>query len=329
MPPTLLACPGCGRLVYADSLKSAVAEASAAEAAGDLTAALTGWRQALGLLPPETVQHQRVAAEVKRLSDRVGALPAAAGAPRAGRRAGVIGALAAAAAVVAKLKWAILFLLGKGKLLFFGLLKAKTLLSMVLSMGVYASAFGWPFAVGLILSIYVHEMGHVASLRRYGIPASAPMFIPGFGAFVRLKQHPATPGEDARVGLAGPVWGAAAAVACLLAATVSGAPIFFALARAGAWINLFNLAPIWQLDGGRGFSALSQRQRVVVAVGWWLLALISRDGLVFLLAIASTARAAGRNAPPAGDRPVLATYLTLAIGLTIMVATLPGPHQLR
>src|SRR3989454_12639768 len=78
---------------------------------------------------------------------------------------------------------------------------------MLLSAGVYWAAWGWKFALGVVLSIYVHEMGHVQALQRYGIKATAPMFIPGVGAVVRLKQYPASPREDARVGLAGPLGG--------------------------------------------------------------------------------------------------------------------------
>src|SRR5439155_143942 len=81
-----------------------------------------------------------------------------------------------------------------------GLTKASTLFTMLLSAGVYWAAWGWKFALGVVLSIYVHEMGHVQALQRYGIKATAPMFIPGVGAVVRLKQYPASP-RDARVGL--------------------------------------------------------------------------------------------------------------------------------
>jgi Zn-dependent protease len=191
---------------------------------------------------------------------------------------------------------------------------------MAIALWVYTAFYGWKFALGLILSIYVHEMGHVVALRRYGIPATAPMFIPGFGALVRLKQNPATPAEDARTGLAGPLWGAAAAIAALALGALLHNQLLFAIARLGAWINLFNLIPVWQLDGGRGFSALSRGQRGVVAAALWALALSRADGLVFILAIAATFRAAGKgNAPEVGDRPVLATYLALAIGLTVLM----------
>src|SRR6185295_17858045 len=226
----------------------------------------------------------------------------------------------AVGALLAKFKWVVLFLLGKGKILLAGLLKAPTFLSMALALGVYATAFGWKFALGLVVSIYVHEMGHVVWLRRYGIPATAPMFIPGLGAFVRLKAHPATVIEDARVGLAGPVWGAAAAIVSLLLGAALDHPLLRAVAQAGAWINLFNLIPIWQLDGGRAFSALSQRQRGLVAGVLWLMALAGADSVFFLLAIAATFRAAGKgNAPAAGDGRTLWTYLALAVGLALIV----------
>src|SRR6185295_6272463 len=135
----------------------------------------------------------------------------------------------AVGALLAKFKWVVLFLLGKGKILLAGLLKAPTFLSMALALGVYATAFGWKFALGLVVSIYVHEMGHVVWLRRYGIPATAPMFVPGLGAFVRLNQRPATVGEDARVGLAGPVWGAAAAIGALAAGVGFESPLLVAI----------------------------------------------------------------------------------------------------
>ena len=167
------------------------------------------------------------------------------------------------------------FLLTKGKLLLFGLTKTSTFFSMMLSMGVYWTVFGWKFALGLVLSIYVHEMGHVFALNRLGIAASAPMFIPGFGAMVRMHQYPASPAEDAYVGLAGPVWGLFAAIFAWLVYLAGGGEIWGVIARMGAWINLFNLIPIWQLDGHRGFRALSKRIRltmllIVGAAAWFI-----------------------------------------------------------
>ena len=122
-----------------------------------------------------------------------------------------------------KLKVVLLFVLTKGKLLLLGLTKSSTFLSMFASFAVYWAAWGWPFALGLVVSIYIHEMGHVDALRRYGFKATAPMFIPGLGALIRLQQHPTNPAEDARIGLAGPLWGMGAALACYLLFLATGA----------------------------------------------------------------------------------------------------------
>lgn len=339
LAPTFLACPRCGRLVHADTLKALAADAEAAERAGDAARALAVWRQALALLPVGSGQHTRITEKVQALSVQVASSPLAAsfgsaggvaataaiaapgvGAPpRTGWRKVAAGA-GALGVVLLKFKWVLLFLLTKAKVLLVGLTQAKTFLSMAIALGVYTSIYGWQFALGLIVSIYIHEMGHVVWLRRFGIPASAPMFIPGFGAFVRLKAHPATAGEDARVGLAGPVWGTVAAVLALGLGAATGRPILFAIARVGAWINVFNLLPVWQLDGGRGFAALSRRQRGIVAAGAWAFALAGVDGVYFLVAIAATFRAASTgNAPEQGDRNILLTYLGLLVGLAAIM----------
>jgi Zn-dependent protease len=167
-----------------------------------------------------------------------------------------------------------------------------------------------------VLSIYVHEMGHIAALRRLGIAASAPMFIPGLGAFVRMKQYPATVAEDAEVGLAGPVWGLAAAVACWAVFLATDAPIWAALARTGGWINLFNMLPVWQLDGGRGFRALDRRQRwlaaLAIGVAWYL----TGEMLLLLLGLVA-ALAAGFGQPAEKPHPkAFYTYAALIAALS-------------
>lgn len=249
---------------------------------------------------------------------------AAPAAPQAkGRRGGVWAALLVAGTFLLKFKW-LAFLLGKGKLLLFGLFKIKTLLSMALSMGFYAMSWGWPFALGLVLSIYVHEMGHVMALRRLGIPATAPMFIPGLGAFVRLKQPPRSPAEDARTGLAGPLWGGAAALACYGVGTLASAPLFLALAHMGALINAFNLIPVWQLDGGRAWNALNRRQRIWTAVLLWVVAALVGDGMIFLLAIAGTLRATLGKAPAERDEGAHWLYMALVVGLAMIAVYARG-----
>ena len=212
----------------------------------------------------------------------------------------------------------LMFLATKAKLLLLGLTKAGTLFSMLLSVGVYWTIFGWPFAVLLVLSIYVHEMGHVAALRRFGIQATAPMFVPGLGALIRLRQHPANPREDARIGLAGPIWGCAAAAVAYLVFVLGGGPLWAAVARFGAWVNLFNLLPLWQLDGGRAFRALSRQQRLLAVAALAALWAWSREGLLLLLLLAAAAQAFRRDAPEQADRIALAQYVFLAAALTLL-----------
>ena len=126
---------------------------------------------------------------------------------------------------------AALILGSKLKFLLLGLTKASTFVSMFAFFGVYWSVYGWPLALGLVVTIYIHEMGHVAMLRRLGIDSSAPLFIPGMGALVMLRQHITDPVVDAKIGLAGPVWGLGAALAALGAYFATDAGIWLAIAH--------------------------------------------------------------------------------------------------
>lgn len=202
-----------------------------------------------------------------------------------------------------------------------GLVKVKTLLTMLASMGLYWSLYGWKFGVGFVLGIYVHEMGHVWALRQLGLRASAPMFIPGFGAFVSLYDSPQSVGQDARIGLAGPIWGAGAALAFLVPFLFVPAGIWLALAQAAAYINLFNLTPVWQLDGGRGFRALGYSHRVMLLGLMVLLWYLSGSGLFLILAAGAGYRVFwSKDHPAQSDNTV---FLQFA-GLLILFGALLG-----
>ena len=152
------------------------------------------------------------------------------------------------------------FLLAKFKGLLLLLLKVKfvgTALTMLLSIGAYVLLFPVWFAVGIVVLIWVHEMGHVLQLKREGIKASAPMFIPFLGAFVAMKEMPKNALAEARVGLAGPVLGTLGSLAALGLYWGTQEPVFLGLAFFNSIINLFNLAPILPLDGGRAVGAMS------------------------------------------------------------------------
>jgi Zn-dependent protease len=330
LAPSVLACPACHRLVHQPALEQLAATAGAARQRGDVTGELAAWRSATELLPMGSRQREQIGARIEELSRQVAASGGATTAPAKpagiGGRAGWLGGLAAGGLVLWKLKAVLLAVLSKGKLLLLGLSKSGTAFTMLLSFGAYWTLWGWKFAGGLVLSIYVHEMGHVAALRRFGIPATAPMFIPGLGALIRLKQRPATVVEDARVGLAGPRWGLAAALAAWAVHVATGAPAWAAIARVGAWINLFNLLPIAPLDGGRAFHAMAKPQRwlavAALAAAWW----ISRDGLLVLLALVAVGQAAVGKAPETGDRATIVEYALLALvlaGLTLLPVPVP------
>ena len=231
------------------------------------------------------------------------------------KRVGVLGAIGAA---LWKFWGFILLALTKGKLLLLGLTKLSTLGSMLLSIGLYWSIYGWKFALGFVLSIYVHEMGHVSALAYYGIPATAPMFIPFFGAVVRLKAYPANPSQDARVGLAGPLWGLGAALVAMGIYLVTGSMLWAAIARTGAWINLFNLIPVWQLDGGRGFRALTRQQRVIVLVAAVALWMITSETVLLLIALGAVYRCFSKDWPEEPDNTALLQFAGLLAALSVV-----------
>jgi Zn-dependent protease len=150
-------------------------------------------------------------------------------------------------------------LVAKGKFLLLALAKIKavsTLGTMVISIAAYALAFGWPFAVGFVLLLFVHEMGHVIQLRREGVEASAPIFIPFVGAVIAAKSLGEDAAAEARVGLAGPILGTAGTLVPLAIWLATGSDLWRALAYIGFFINLINLMPVLPLDGGRAMAVL-------------------------------------------------------------------------
>jgi Zn-dependent protease len=139
------------------------------------------------------------------------------------------------------------------------LLKLKVVttgVSMLVSVAAYAWIWGLPFAVGFVVLIFVHEIGHVIELRRQGVPASAPLFIPFLGAVIGMKELPEDAWKEARVALAGPILGSAGAAAVWVAGEALDSELLIGLAFVGFFLNLFNLIPITPLDGGRAVAAL-------------------------------------------------------------------------
>src|SRR5262249_16511753 len=148
----------------------------------------------------------------------------------------------------------------KAKLILVALPKLKLLstsASMLVSVVAYQLIFGWAFAVGFVLLLLLHEMGHVVQLRREGVEASAPMFIPFLGAVIWAKSLGGAAGAGGGVGLAGPILGSLATLVPLGIWLATGSDFWRALAFIGFFLNLFNLLPVLPLDGGRAMAALS------------------------------------------------------------------------
>jgi Zn-dependent protease len=186
-------------------------------------------------------------------------------------------ALAAIVAFLSKLK-AILLLLPKLKLF-------TTAGSMAVSVAAYSFVFGWPFAAGFVVLLLVHEMGHVIALRREGIKASAPMFIPFMGAVISARSLGHNALAEARVGLAGPILGSIGSAACILIWHATGADVWRALAFTGFFLNLFNLLPVVPLDGGRAMAAMSPWMWFVGFAGLLALAILFPNPIIFIIIV--------------------------------------------
>jgi Zn-dependent protease len=158
--------------------------------------------------------------------------------------------------------------------------------SLIASIWLWSTIFGWPFATGFVLLIFVHEMGHVIAMYWRGIKASVPIFIPFFGAFVAMREMPPNARIEAEIAIAGPLVGTAGAAVCYIVGAQGGGKIWFALASAAFFINLFNMLPVIPLDGGRIVGALSPKLWIAGLVGILALTIIWHGaGLVFIVLI--------------------------------------------
>jgi Zn-dependent protease len=155
-----------------------------------------------------------------------------------------------AVAIAAGWKWVLIGLK-------FGLPLLKVGGTMLISLFIYSMAFGWPFAAGFILLLFIHEMGHLIAARLVGLKVGLPMFIPFMGAVIALREAPRNAWIESIIGIGGPLLGSAGALMVASCYFVTGNSLFLALGYFGFFLNLFNLIPIVPLDGGRIVSAIS------------------------------------------------------------------------
>jgi Zn-dependent protease len=184
---------------------------------------------------------------------------------------------AALIAFLSKVK-AILLLLPKVKLL-------VTAGTMAVSIAAYGAIWGLSFGVGFVILLLVHEMGHVIALRREGIKASAPMFVPFMGAVITSRSLGDNALAEARVGLAGPILGSIGAAACLVLWQITGHDYWRALGYTGLFLNLFNLLPVVPLDGGRAMAAMTPWMWFLGCAGIVALAFVFPNPIIIIIAL--------------------------------------------
>ena len=202
-----------------------------------------------------------------------------------------------------------------------------TLGSMLVSMAVYAYGFGWPFAVGFVLLILVHELGHFIAARQAGLQVGAPVFIPFVGAWIALKDERMAPRVEAHVAIAGPMLGSIAAFILYLAAIDQTNLLLMSLAQAGFLINLFNLIPLSPLDGGRLAGTVSPKLWLIgvpILIGVFM---VKPSPLLVLVALAALPRVlqafrGGPKVPTLDTLQQKLAYGGLYVGLVIALSAM-------
>jgi Zn-dependent protease len=296
--------------VHAARLEELAASARAKEARNELAAAHEDWQAALQLLPAGSSQSVWVQGKLAELFQRIREQAARPAAPAWTRRLGPLAPLA--------------LLLLKGKV-FLSLLKLKFLLSFASFAGIYWALYGAKFGIGLAVLILVHELGHFVEVRRRGLAAQLPMFIPGFGAYVRWSAAGVTPDTRALVSLAGPLAGAVGAAVCAFVWLQTQDRLWMALASFSAFINLMNLIPVWSLDGGQAMVAINRAGRIGIAIAAVLFAAFFSQPLLLLVVAGAVYRAFDKTLAP--DMPpsyaVTAYFIALLAALAYLATLAP------
>ncbi len=323
LPDGTLACPDCQTLTYGRFLSELAGAAQQLERQGRWQEARDHWRSTLQWLPENTEQAASIQQHIAGIDGRLNKTQTQR--DRWTRRLGPFAPLG-------------LFLL-KAKSLVFLLFKLKFLLSMLPFFLLYWVMFGWKFAVGFTGSIFIHEMGHYVAVKRRGLQADLPMFLPGLGAYVRWYGQGVSREQLASIALAGPLFGLVAALVCFGIYWQTHSSLFLVLANVGAWINVFNLMPLTflGLDGAQATYALTRLQRMLIAatcVVFFALT-FSNGGAQWVLLFVGLMmgwRAMGTDTPEKQDTRIFAYYLGLVLALGMLmyrtgalIALMPKP----
>jgi Zn-dependent protease len=203
--------------------------------------------------------------------------------------------------------------------------KLTSILSFAAFVAIYSVASGIKFGAGFAVLILIHEMGHFVDIKRRGLPADMPVFLPGLGAYVRWQALGVPLETRSEVSLAGPLAGFLASLVCAALWWQTGDPYWAALARVGAILNLLNLIPVWVLDGGQAALALSKAERIVLMIACVALGLMLGQNIFFLVAAGAGYRAffAG-DLPAHPSRATTIYFVAVLTALGVIIRLLPG-----
>lgn len=321
LPEGTLACPDCQTLTYGRHLSQLARSAQQLEIDGKWPEARDRWRSTLAWVPESTEQAETIQGHIASIDARLKA--------EADKKA----------------KWTkrlgpfapLFFFLLKLKSALFLLFKLKFFLGLFAFFGLYWALAGWRFALGFTISIFVHEMGHFIAVKRRGLKAELPMFIPGMGAYVRWYSMGVSHADLAMIALAGPLFGLGAAVFCLALAWSTHSLLFLLLANIGAWYNLFNLTPVFGFDGAHATYALARVQRILLTATCLLFFALTvansnqnRAGTqwVFLIVAAGMGwRSFTNDAPETPHTRTLVIFLALILLFGFLLYLTPIPQM--
>ena len=309
LAPEVLACPQCHALVHASELQSLAATAKRLEEQHQFLQARDHWLKALALLPRESSQAEWIRDNARKLE-----LAASQSAPQTSSRwVNKLGPLAPIALVLVK-----------GKTLFLTIFKLKFLLSLGAFMAFYWTLYGAKFGIGFAALILIHEMGHFVDIKRRGLPAEMPVFLPGLGAYVRWQALGVSGQARAAISLAGPLAGWIASVVCALVWWKTGNSLWAALARAGAWLNVLNLIPVWILDGGQAVLVLDKTERIALVTTCVALSFVLGESIFFLVAAGAAWRLFTKDIPAQPNRAITAYFIGVLASLGLIMWLMPG-----
>jgi Zn-dependent protease len=285
LAPGALACDSCHTLVHAEEMERFAAQARDLESRQDFAAARERWLSVLPLLPPESQQAQWIRGHAQELeypaqqgksgsngTQHPSVLPDRSDMRRTWTKR--LAPLAPLAAILAKFKT---FL--------FALAKLKFFLSFAAFLSFYWAIWGMKFGIGIALLILVHEMGHYVEVKRHGLKADLPVFIPGLMAYVRWQAMGVSLETRSLIALAGPCAGLFSALFCVVMWLHTGQDFWAALARTAAWLNALNLIPAFFLDGAHASQSLSRVEKAMLMAVSGGLAYATWEGVFIFVAL--------------------------------------------